>query len=90
VEVVVSGGSSQDKRRRLVLGGIVYEIIVTPFDDVYRAVWSCTQCGETGSWAPVSATPDRAIELAELAIGVHQTLVHGEATGSLKGTRRLR
>ena len=36
-----------------------------------------TRCGESGAWAPISATPDGAIELAEMALGIHHSLVHG-------------
>jgi hypothetical protein len=70
------------------LGGILYEIVVTRFEDVYRAEWTCPRCGESGSWAPVSGTPEQAIELADLAIGVHHSLVHAELPPTRAGAKR--
>jgi hypothetical protein len=82
------GPPHRKHRRHRELGGILYEIVVTPFDDVYRAEWTCDGCGEPGSWAPVSGTSEQAFELAYLAIGVHHSLVHAELPPTRAGTKR--
>jgi hypothetical protein len=71
--------SSPERRRckHIDVGDVRYEIAVYDFDENYRAEWICDRCGESGAWAPISATADGAIELAELALKIHHTLVHG-------------
>jgi hypothetical protein len=75
----VTGTNSAWKRRKqFQLGGVVYEITTHEFGALYRAEWVCEQCREAGAWAPISSTPEQAIDLAEIGLRVHHTLVHGE------------
>jgi hypothetical protein len=67
----------QKRCKHVDFGGVHYEIVVDEFDDYYRAEWTCDNCGESGAWAPISATPDGAMELAKLALRIHHSLVHG-------------
>jgi hypothetical protein len=53
---------------------------VSRFAENYRANGTCDACGEAGAWAPISATSEGAIELAEMALGIHHSLVHGNSS----------
>ena len=59
-----------------------YDIAVSEFDVNYQAEWTCDNCGESGAWAPIGVTPDGAIELAEMALRIHHSLVHGNPSRS--------
>ncbi len=71
--------NSSPKRRHckhIDVGDVRYEISIQPFNENYQAEWTCDSCDESGAWAPISATPDGAIELAEMALRIHHSLVH--------------
>jgi hypothetical protein len=76
---VTDANSAWKRRKQCEFDGLVYEISTHEFGSFYRAEWVCEQCQETGAWAPISATPEQAIELAEIGLRVHHTLVHGES-----------
>jgi hypothetical protein len=73
---VAAGPPNGKRNRQLDLGGVLYEITVSSFGDMYRADWTCSECGEAGCWSPVSQSFDQAIESARIAIQVHQSLAH--------------
>jgi hypothetical protein len=75
---MAGGSQSATCRRQVEVGGILYDIAVSGFGDIYCAEWTCSTCHEVGAWAPVSGTPAQAIELARIAIGVHHAMVHQE------------
>ena len=77
--LALATNSSPERRRckHIDVGDVRYEITIQPFNENYQAAWTCDRCGESGAWAPISATPDGAIELAEMALGIHHSLVHG-------------
>ena len=81
---VLATNSLPERRRskHIDVGDVRYEISVYDFDKNYQADWTCDSCGESGAWAPISATPAGAIALAEMALGIHHSLVHGNPSQS--------
>jgi hypothetical protein len=75
----VTGDHSARKRcKQMDIGGVSYEIWTYEFGSLYRAEWLCQECREAGAWAPISATPDQAVKLAQIGLRIHHSLVHGE------------
>jgi hypothetical protein len=63
--------------KQLNIGGVRYSITVTKVsDEMYRASWSCTECKEVGAWAPLSADPKQAVEMARFGLEAHHTFLH--------------
>jgi hypothetical protein len=63
--------------KQLNIDGLRYNITVRKVsEEMYRASWSCTQCKEEGAWAPLSADPKQAVEMARFGLEAHHTFLH--------------
>jgi hypothetical protein len=63
--------------KQVVLDGMRYEISVSQFvEGFHRATWTCTECSETGAFAPISADVEHAIALAKVCVNMHHSLLH--------------
>jgi hypothetical protein len=73
-------GTSDTERRtkkHVVLDGVSYDITVSIVSDgIYRADWTCSECGEEGAWSPLSGDPIQAVELAKVGLEVHHAFLH--------------
>lgn len=75
--------SSRSANKQFIIGGVRYSIAVTKISgNMYRASWSCSECKEEGAWAPLSADPKQAVEMARFGLEAHHTFLH--QNGALK------
>ena len=64
-------------RKQVRLGEVTYDIAINVVsNEMFRAEWTCSECGEKGVWAPLSGDPIRAAELAKLGLEVHHSFLH--------------
>ena len=61
--------------------GVKYDISVSEDGNgFYKAAWSCLECCEEGLLTPVGNTPEEAMHLARICVGVHHELIHTVAS----------
>jgi len=78
-EIAAVSPSNQERHssKQFTLGDVTYDIHVkVASNGMYRAEWTCSECGETGAWAPLSGDPTKAAELAKLGMEVHHSFLH--------------
>jgi len=67
--------------KQVSLGDVTYEIAVNKLaGGMYRANWTCSACDEEGAWAPLSADPAQAVQIAKLGLEVHHSMLHHNGT----------
>jgi hypothetical protein len=78
--IVAASDTDRSITKQVVFNDIKYDIIVKPFSSgMYQASWRCSACREDGAWAPISADPRNALELALAGLEAHHGFVHGGA-----------
>ena len=73
--------STNDKKqhssKQFRLGDVTYDLVVNAISNgIFQAKWTCSECAETGAWAPLSGDPIKAAELAKLGLEVHHSFLH--------------
>lgn len=67
-------------RKQIELDDVEYEIAVSERGGEYSAMWTCSECGESGASALKSVSREQAIERAETSLYAHHTLAHSESS----------
>jgi len=75
-------------KKQIVIGGVTYHITISRLSaEIYRADWTCSECGEDGAWSPLSGDPLQAAKLAKVGLQVHHSLLHQHRPKSLQKAR---
>jgi hypothetical protein len=73
---VVRPQTAWKQLKQVNVDGVIYDICFSERSGMYQAAWVCRECCEQGPWAPVSATPSQAGELAQLGLLMHHSIAH--------------
>jgi hypothetical protein len=83
-----NGSFGEPRLKHVELGDVMYEIAVNKLaGGMYRANWTCSACAEEGAWAPLSADPAQAVQIAKLGLEVHHSMLHHNGT-AVRPTRQ--